>query len=215
MRSLASLTSAQITAIANALAQPTVTSTTAAPTTTTTTTTQPTTTTTASTTTTTLASSGAALYNSFCASCHNGAAAGGGGRQVLGARSCSIYGSINGTSVFPNGVPAMRFLQGVLSTAQIQAIADFLNSGTVTGQQRYITTCAGCHGADARGGRTGESVRGASAGDTREAIGDEREMRFLSCLPRSDLDAIGNYLRGSRDGDDGDDEHEDDEEHDD
>jgi hypothetical protein len=119
---------------------------------------------------------------------------------VLGARTCSINGSINGTSVFPNGVPAMRYLQGVLSAAQIQAISNFLNTGTVTGQQRYITACAGCHGADARGGRTGEGVRGASAADTREAIGDERTMRFLNCLPSSDLNAIGSYLSGSTSG---------------
>jgi len=126
---------------------------------------------------------------------------------VKGARTCSINGSINGTSVFPNGVPAMQFLKGVLSAEQIQAISTFLNTGTVTGQQRYITTCAGCHGADARGGRVGDSVRGASAGDTREAIGDEREMRFLSCLPSSDLYSIGNYLRGISGG--GDSEHDD------
>jgi mono/diheme cytochrome c family protein len=117
---------------------------------------------------------------------------------VLGARTCSINGSINGTSVFPGGVPAMQFLKGILSASQIQAISDYLNSGTVTGQQRYITACAGCHGADARGGRTGENVRGESAGDIREAIDDEREMRFLSCMPSSDIKAIGTYLRGGR-----------------
>jgi mono/diheme cytochrome c family protein len=129
---------------------------------------------------------------------------------VLGARTCSINGAINGTSAFPGGVPAMTWLQGLLSAADIQAIADFLNSGTVTGQQRYITTCAGCHGADARGGRTGDSVRGASAGDTSEAIDEARDMRFLSCLPSSDVNAIGAYLRGSRNGNgDGDGEHDD------
>ena len=116
---------------------------------------------------------------------------------MLGARTCSINGSINGTRVFPGGVPAMQFLKGVLSAAQIQSISDFLNLGTVTGQQRYITACAGCHGADARGGRTGDSVRGASAGDTSEAIDEDRDMRFLSCLPSSDINAIGTYLRGS------------------
>jgi mono/diheme cytochrome c family protein len=116
---------------------------------------------------------------------------------VYGARTCSINGAINGTSVFPGGVPAMQFLKGVLSATQIQAISDFLNIGTVTGQQRYITACAGCHGVDARGGRTGENVRGASAGDIKEAIGEERAMRFLSCLPSSDINAIGTYLRGS------------------
>ena len=129
----------------------------------------------------------------------------------MGARTCSINGSLNGTRVFPNGVPAMQFLKGVLSAAQIQSLSDFLNSGTVTGQQRYITACAGCHGADARGGRVGDSVRGATAGDTSHAIGDVGSMRFLSCLPSSDVNAIGTYLRGSRSGDrrNDDDEHDD------
>jgi len=167
---------------------------------TTTTSSRATTTTTASTTSTTQTLGGEALYNANCAGCHDGAAAGGGGRQVLGARACSINGAINGTRVFVGGVPAMQFLQGVLSAAQIQAIADFLNIGTVTGQQRYITTCAGCHGADARGGRTGASVRGATAGDTSEAIGDVGAMRFLSCLPAADVNAIGTYLRSTGSG---------------
>jgi mono/diheme cytochrome c family protein len=120
---------------------------------------------------------------------------------VRGARTCSINGSINGTTRFPGGVPAMQFLKGVLSTAQIQAISTYLNTGTVTGQQRYITACAGCHGATGRGG-TGGSVRGASARDIREAISERRAMRFLSCLPYSDTSAIGTYLGGgTRSGD--------------
>jgi len=91
----------------------------------------------------------------------------------------------------------MQFLKGVLSAAQIQAISTYLNTGTVTSQQRYITGCAGCHGATGRGG-TGGSVRGASAGDIREAISEKRAMRYLRCLPSSDLNAMGTYLRGSR-----------------
>jgi len=134
---------------------------------------------------------------------------------VLGARTCSINAAINGTRVFPGGVPAMQFLRGVLSSAQIQAISGFLNSGTVTGQQRYLTGCAGCHGADARGGRSGENVRGASADDIEDSIDDDRAMRFLGCLPSSDVESIGRYLRGvtGGDGDHDDDEHDD--EHDD
>jgi len=105
----------------------------------------------------------------------------------------------------------MQFLKGVLSAAQVQSISDFVNSGTVTGQQRYITACAGCHGADARGGRVGDSIRGATASDTSHAIGDVGSMRFLSCLPSSDVNAIGTYLRGGSSGDrrNGDDGHDD------
>jgi mono/diheme cytochrome c family protein len=97
----------------------------------------------------------------------------------------------------------MRFLKGVLSPEDIQAISDSLNSNPATGKQRYITACAGCHGIDARGGRVHESVRGASPGDIVEAIHEERPMGYLGCLPASDIKEIGAYLKGRRSGRDG------------
>jgi mono/diheme cytochrome c family protein len=100
--------------------------------------------------------------------------------------------------VFPNGVPDMQFLQGQLSDADLQAISDSLNSNPATGQQRYVTACAGCHGVDARGGRVGEGVRGASSSNILEAIHEEGPMGFLGCLPASDVKAIGTYLKGSK-----------------
>ena len=89
----------------------------------------------------------------------------------------------------------MQFLKGLLSPEDIQAISDSLNSNPVTGQQRYITACAGCHGIDGRGGRVHESAKG-SAGDILEAIDEERPMSFLGCLPASDVKDIGTYLQG-------------------
>ncbi len=124
---------------------------------------------------------------------------------MVGARTCSINGGIYGTMVFPGGVPAMQFLKGILSAANIQAISDSLNSNPATGQQRYITACAGCHGMDARGGRVHEGVVGASASEILEAIHEERGMRFLGCLPASDVKAIGTYLQGLGGGDHDDD----------
>ena len=120
---------------------------------------------------------------------------------MVGARTCSIDGAINGTSVFPGGVQAMQGL-GLedLTDAEIQAISNSLNSGKVTGQQRYITACAGCHGVDARGGRVGEGIRGASAGGILEPIQEEGPMGYLGCLPASDIKAIGNYLTGNKRG---------------
>jgi mono/diheme cytochrome c family protein len=115
---------------------------------------------------------------------------------------CSIDGAIYGTSVFPNGVPDMQWLQGQLSAADIQAISDSLNSNPATGKQRYITACAGCHGIDARGGRVHESARG-NAHDILEAIDEERPMSFLGCLPASDIKEIGKYLKGKKRGDRG------------
>ena len=156
-------------------------------------------------------SDGELLYNANCLACHGDPWDGpavddslAGLRRVAGSRSCNIDGSIYGTSVFPNGVPEMQYLQG-LGAAEIEAMADYLNSKQTNGEQRYVSTCAGCHGNDGSGGRTGENVRGESAQETREAIREESEMRFMACMPRSDIDAIASFLRtGSGDDDDDD-----------
>jgi mono/diheme cytochrome c family protein len=143
-----------------------------------------------------------ALYDTNCGFCHgdpwDGAAvedALPGLRRVGGARSCNIAGSIYGTSVFPNGVPEMQFLQG-LTEADIDAIAEYLNSRDASGEQRYVATCAGCHGDNGSGGRTGEDVHGDSADEIWEAIYDEEEMAYLACMPRSDIDSIAGFLAG-------------------
>ena len=158
-------------------------------------------------------SDGQTLYNTSCAGCHGDfdnpplpLDSGGPGRKALGARVCSIEGAIEGTAVFPNGVPAMQSLKGLLSHEQIQAMSDFLNSRPVTGQQRYETTCAGCHGLDAQGGRVDEEVLGEDAKDIRKAIRKEREMRFLRCLPGSDIRDIGSFLKNLEDDEDDDDD---------
>ena len=104
----------------------------------------------------------------------------------------------------------MQYLQG-LGAADIEAMADYLNSKATSGERRYVATCAGCHGNDGSGGRTGENVRGESAHETWEAIREESEMRFMACMPRSDIDVIASFLRnGGGDGDDDDDHDRDD-----
>ncbi len=142
----------------------------------------------------------AELYQTYCASCHGDPWAGPaaddallGIRRVAGARACNIAGSIFGTSVFPNGVPEMQFLQG-LSEAEIVSIAEYLNSRDSSGEQRYVTTCAGCHGSDGSGGRVDEDVHGDTAGETFEAIAEEGEMHYLACMPESDIVAIAEFL---------------------
>ena len=163
------------------------------------------------------AGDGEAMYMNDCASCHGDPStdepAPDGHFKVTGARTCSIQGSIYGTSVFPNGVETMRFLQGMLSDDQIQEISDYLNTFSVNGMQRYITTCSSCHGQDARGGRTDEDVRNSDAEEIKEAIHDEREMRFLDCLPDGDIHQIGSFL--SPDDNDNDKDEKDDDEDDD
>jgi len=148
---------------------------------------------------------GASLYESNCGFCHDNPWAGlavedalPGLRRVAGARSCNIAGSIYGTSVFPNGVPDMLFLKG-LADADIEMMAEYLNSRDASGEQRYVTTCAGCHGDNGSGGPVDEDVHGDSADEIWEAIFDEEEMNYMACMPRSDIDAIAGYLAGRDD----------------
>ncbi len=166
---------------------------------------------------------GEALYASNCLFCHGDPWAEPavddslpGLRRVTGARNCNIDGSIFGTSVFPNGVPEMQFLQG-LTEAEIGAMAEYLNSRDATGEQRYVSTCAGCHGNNGAGGRTDEDVHGESAHETWEAIEEEEEMQYLACMPNSDIEAIADFLMTLDDDfdDDGiDDDHDNDDDND-
>ena len=52
----------------------------------------------------------------------------------------------------------------------------------------------------------GEDVNGDSAGETREAIAEESEMRYLACMPQSDIDSITSYLRDGSAGEDDEDD---------
>jgi cysteine-rich repeat protein len=141
--------------------------------------------------------------------------------KVLGVRPCSIEGAINGTDGYPNGVPSMQFLQGLITPDEILSISEYMNSQPVFGIERYITACSGCHGIDASGGIFDEGVRGEDAEEIFEAIADEDAMRFLDCLTDADVDLIGAYLRsleedhddsdshGDSDSDDDSDDHDD------
>jgi len=169
-------------------------------------------------TVTAAASDGATLYALNCADCHGDPWSGSavdaalpGTKRVAGARSCTIRGAIFGTSVFPGGVRDMvTYGNQSLSTTAIDAIAGYLNSRQASGEQRYVTACAGCHGNDARGGRTGERVTGAGTNGINEGIREKSAMRYLDCLPDQDVSDVSAYLKslpssggGSSDGDDG------------
>ena len=146
------------------------------------------------------------LYAANCANCHgdpwSGAAVDAslpGLKRVTGARSCTISGAIFGTSVFPRGVPDMvAFGNQQLTTTQIDAIAGYLNSRTATAEQRYVSTCAGCHGNDGRGGRVGEGVRGDTASDITDAIREKSSMQFLGCLSPSDIQSTATFLSSGK-----------------
>ncbi len=150
---------------------------------------------------------GEKLYMEYCMGCHGSAdpavlkASPVAPRKVIGARPCSIKGAIYGTYVFKKGVKAMQFMQGSFTDNQIMMISDYLNSFEgIMGKQRFMTTCAGCHGIDAKGGRVDEEIWGTDAYEIKETIYDEDPMRFLKCLPFDDVRAIGGYLSGYEDG---------------
>ncbi|MGD8977197.1 MAG: PKD domain-containing protein [Gammaproteobacteria bacterium] len=146
-------------------------------------------------------SDGEALYQANCAGCHGDPWDDPpydenlpGIRRVAGSRSCTIYGSIYGTDLYPDGAPGMQFLQNVLSDDDIDALAEYLNSQDTSGERRYVAACAGCHGADGSGGPYDEDVHGDDAEEIAEAIEEEDEMQYLVCLPDSDIVAMADYL---------------------
>ena len=161
---------------------------------------------------------GAALYAANCADCHGDPWSGlvvdpslPGRKRVAGSRSCTIRGAIFGTGLFPAGVPDMvAFGNKLLTATQIDDIASYLDSRSATGEQRYVSTCAGCHGNDGRGGPDGGNVRGESAGDITAAIREKHDMQFLSCLTSTDIQSMATFLGssnsggGASDGDSGD-----------
>jgi PKD repeat protein len=154
------------------------------------------------------ANTGEDLYSANCTGCHGDPWGGSavdpslaGMKRVTGARSCTISGAIFGTSLFPQGVPDMAaFGNQQLTTTQINAIAGYLDSRTPTGEQLYVSTCAGCHGNDGRGGRNGGSVRGETAKDITDAIREKGAMQFLDCLSSSDIQLTATFLGSSTPG---------------
>jgi PKD repeat protein len=72
------------------------------------------------------ASSGEQVYNDNCASCHGPNGRGGTVEGIRGASSSEITRAIN-------GVKAMSFLQGVLSTTDIRAVSAFLGASSSRG----------------------------------------------------------------------------------
>ena len=167
---------------------------------------------------------GELVYNQNCAFCHGDPFAGpaldatlAGQRRVTGARECSIEASIFGNPAatnnglrkkirFPDGVPDMAFLQD-LNPNEIQQIAAYLNSDPVSdsGERRYITACAGCHGDDASGGFVDKDLRG-----KRNINLNQRVMQYLLCLPSSDVAQMSDFLRNLHSDDDSDSDSDDD-----
>ena len=144
---------------------------------------------------------GETLYNAWCLGCHgdfdqsNQASS----IKVLGARSCSIAAAIDGNPAaggntpYPDGVPDMQFMQGVLTGPNVDAISGWMNGSPVSAVERYATACSGCHGADGSGGFVAGDIRG-KGNNVQQAILNEDSMKFLSCLPASEITSFGDFL---------------------
>ena len=128
---------------------------------------------------------GEALYTTNCSGCHGAA----NNSAKAGATVARINSGISGVS-------SMNYLGSTLSTADIQAIADFLasTSAPTTPEGLYMTYCSSCHGTDASGGSSGKNVQGDSASSIQKAIDKESEMRYLDFLNSDQVRAIAQHL---------------------
>jgi len=130
---------------------------------------------------------GAASYDANCGSCHGFGAA----TTKPGATVARIDAGIT-------TVPAMASLS-VLSTTEIQAIADFLATVTLPpppppppstgGEASYDANCGSCHGFGANSGKAGATVSRINGG-----IANVPSMFSLSTLPASEIQAISDFL---------------------
>jgi mono/diheme cytochrome c family protein len=135
--------------------------------------------------------SGEALYTTNCAGCHGAA----NNSAKAGATVARINSGIS-------GVGAMNYLSSALTTADIQAIADFLATTTApptTPEGLYMTYCSSCHGTDASGGSSDKNVQGDSSSSIQKAIDKEKEMRYLDFLTYDEIRAIAQHLSTLRD----------------
>ncbi len=162
---------------------------------------------------------GAALYASSCAACH-----GAGGLNTTLSNTGVVTKMTTGS---------MNIYAGGLSTADIQAIADFIvapgsgggkggGSGTppttpppteTTSQGLYQSFCAACHSADGRGTALGPDIVGESRAEIFEVVrwGDDSMPAFsIRVLSDGDLGKVADFLASLG----GDDEGHEDDDHD-
>ena len=148
--------------------------------------------------TTTNTASGEITYASKCASCH--------GAYPSNIRSKSA----SATSSAIRSVGSMHHLS-TLSTADMQAIADYLNTNTSTtnqptttstastGQGLYTQECASCHGSGISDGRSASKIQ-------RAIQRNKGGMGYLTYLTSTELQLIASYLSTVPGGDDDDDD---------
>lgn len=129
---------------------------------------------------------GTTLYANNCAGCHGPLAT----SAKLGATVARIQAGISTVS-------NMKSLS-TLTSAQIQAIANVLASTPMPtdGPSLYAINCASCHGplATSRVGRS-------SVSDIQQAIKQKNQMKYLSTLTTTQIQAIAGALANIKGGD--------------
>ena len=95
----------------------------------------------------------------------------------------------NGRSGHPEypAAPMAPYDATVLSDDTLNQILDFLAAEPqpTTGEGLYMDYCSNCHGADARGGVTGQSIAGVSFGEMLEAIREGENLALFDDNQRS------------------------------
>ncbi len=129
---------------------------------------------------------GEVQYDMNCAGCHG-----------AGANSAKAGATVSRINNGITNVQSMNFLATLLTTQDIQVIADFLATvaAPTTPKGLYMTYCGSCHGTDGKGGSSGEKVAGSSAKDINKAIQKKKEMQFLGFLTSGEVKDIADYLK--------------------
>jgi len=132
-------------------------------------------------------SEGQVLFESNCSGCH------GDGSNLNGRSTDALTAAMNNIGAM-NGI--------TLTSAQIQAISDFLTgtassgtggSGSSGGQALYEANCSGCHGAD------GSTLSGRTGAQIAAALVNVSSMQGIS-LSGTDIQAIADFLGGTNSG---------------
>jgi mono/diheme cytochrome c family protein len=129
---------------------------------------------------------GESLYTSYCAACH--------GPSTNSTKTGAGVTRIN------NGIASVSSMNSLasLSSAQIQAIANFLTGSTTPpptttdGASLYASSCATCHGAGTSSTKAGASVTMIIGGIT--GISSVASMTSLNTLTVAQVQAISDYL---------------------
>lgn len=154
---------------------------------------------------------GAALYGQYCAACHGPQAEGGIGGPLVG----SDLGFSAQVAITANGSGSMPGFSGSLSTAEIEAIINYVASlgpgGTTTTiapgagpsgvspAQHYMQFCAACHGPAGEGGIGGAIAGTDVVGNALVAViadGVGTMPGFSGQLSDADIAALATYVEG-------------------